>query len=601
MKSYIAVLSTSAALLPLLMATPASAPSAAEDDIAGPSVSAAALEVINKLQPFTDARIANVEAEPQNWPLSRRSSNQWGFSPLNQITPQNINQITLAWTAGIPAQRNQQEPLVLDGVMFALGGDAKALDATTGEEIWSFHDDDNKDEFISMARSLSVYRDKVIYPGSDTEVIALDMKTGKKVWNVDTFDGIETTKEYVKSHRFSAGPQVGGGNVILGTACMYQTVPCYVAGVDIDSGKIAWRRAAIDANDPKNVVATWTDVPVEKRYKASFWGTGSYDPKTNTTYWGSASPSPYPEVVRGGTGDVKWTNSTLAIDNSTGKLKWAFQHMPRDNWDMDTSGGGRVFKDGQKVQPDASLKWFNPKIKNGATRNVIYSLGKPGILWALDRDTGEFLWAKETLNQNLYKNIDGKGKVTLDQNLIPKKIGDTVTICPASTGRAILWQFGSYSPDTNTLYFTQQQRCGTVTPIDNKTGSGFRTGSSPMPGAHPTDISQLIAIDASTGKTLWTYNQPAMMYSTTTTAGGLVFVGDDQRNFMAFDAKTGAKLWNLPLSGTVTGIPISYGVNGRQYVSVTVGGAQGAVTRGYTLPRRDNTIIMTFALPKAPQ
>lgn len=564
---------TAVMLLPLTATT--------QNHASAPTTGAA----MSGFRPLTDERLMRAHEESDNWAVYRRTSDQWAFSPLKQVTPENISRLTLAWSANLRPVRNEQEPLVIDGVMFVLHGDAEALDARTGESIWKFRDVEP-----APARSLSVYQDRVIFPAHDTRVIGLEARSGRKLWEVQTFpDDVKLTEDYIRNHQWSAGPQVGNGKAFLGAQCMFRTVPCYVAGIDVKAGKLLWRRKGVaSSSDPADVQATW-EVPVEKRYKGSFWGTGSFDPKTNVTYWGVASATPYPEVLRGGHGDNKWTNSTLAIDTNTGRLKWAFQHLPRDNWDLDNSSGGRIFRDNQRVQPDAGLKWFNPAIKNGATRNVIYSMGKPGIVWALDRDTGEFLWASETLYQDIYKHIDGKGKVTLNEEKIPTRIGQTVDICPSFTGGGN-WQFMAYSPLNNALLITEKQICSTLT-VDDKNPIGYATKTRPMPGTDG-NVGRLVAVDASSGKVLWSNDHSAELYSTMTTAGGLLFVAGSDRNFRAFDVRTGNKLWEIELKGPARGNPISYAVDGRQYIAIVAGGVGGMPA----LAPSGNLILMALAL-----
>ena len=556
---------------------------------------------IDKLRPVTDERLRASRNEPENWFLFRRTWDQWGHSPLAQINRDTVRQLTLAWSAGMNRGRNEQEPLVVDGILFLIHpqSEVEALDARTGDPIWSFRDEVPADAGPGRSRSLVVYGDKVIFGTGDTRVIALNAKTGRKVWVVDTTE----TRPARGGPEFSSGPTVASGKVFIGSTCSVGTRhPCYVSGIDVETGKLLWRRQAIAGpDDSPDARASWGTVAPEDRHKASFWGTGSYDPKLNLTYWGSASASPYPEILRGtGTGDVKWTNSTLAINADTGKLAWAFQHLPRDNWDADHMGE-RMYVDGLRVQPDPNaLKWYNPDLRNGQVRNVIWAIGKPGVLWALDRETGEFLWAKETVSQEYYLNIDGRGHVTLNEAKIPKEIGQEFTMCPGMRG-GVLWQSKSYSPLTNTLFLTVHQACSEYKVV--KSDSGLEWSKLfHMPGSDGK-VGRLIAVDASTGKTVWSYEQRAPMWSVLTTGGGLVFVGDNYRLLLAFDQRTGEKLWEIALSGPVMGNPISYAVAGRQYIAVTVGGGgAGGPHMNIQLtpelrPHTGSNALMVFALP----
>lgn len=555
---------------------------------------------MERFRPLTDERI-QLNAEPENWLVYRRSWNQWGDSPLKQITLDNVGDLQLVWSAGMLVGRNQQEPVVVDGIMFLMHpqNEVEALDAKTGESIWRYRAKTAADaRQPGRTRSAAVYRDKVIFGTGDTRVVAVDARTGKFVWEVNTLDAGLSGQKY----DFSSGPAVGGGKVYIGNACeAAASPPCYVAAIDVETGKLLWRRAAVaGAADPKEDQATWGDLPPKERLKGSFWGTGSYDPKAGITYWGSASASPYPEILKkSGSGDLRWTNSTLAIKAETGELAWAFQHLPRDNWDADHMGE-RIYVDNLRVQPDASIKWFNPALKMGQTRNVIWAFGKPGVLWALDRDNGEFLWAKETVYQEYYTNIDGQGRPTLNEAKIPKKVGDEIAICPGMRGGA-LWQSKSYSPTTNTLFLTVHQTCQNYKIVETDSGLDW-TKMFHMPDSEGK-TGRLMAVDASTGKTKWTYDQRAPMWSVLTTGGGLLFVGDNYRNLMAFNQKTGEKVWEIALSGPVMGTPISYAVDGRQYIAVSVGGGGAGGPHINTQltpelkPRTGSNTLMVFALP----
>ena len=560
---------------------------------------------MDKFRPVTDERLRRAQDEPENWFVFRRTWDQQGHSPLAQINRDNVRELRLAWSAGITPGRNEQEPVVIDGIMFLMHPQAEveALDARTGETIWRFRDNPPAGVRRSRARSAAVYRDKVIFGTGDTRVIALDARTGEKKWEVDTLEPDVPRKNY----DFSAGPSVGNGKVYLGNACnVAANPPCYVSAIDVETGKLLWRRQAIAGpGDSQEAQASWGDVPPKGRFKASFWGTGSYDPKLNLTYWGSASAGPYPEILKGtGKGDLKWTNSTLAINADTGELAWAFQHLPRDNWDADHMGE-RLYVDGLRIQPDPNaLKWYNPDLRNGQVRNVLWAIGKPGVLWALDRETGEFLWAKETMFQEYYLNIDGQGRITLNESKIPKEVGEQVTMCPGMRGGG-LWQSASFSPLTNTLFLAVNRSCSAFKIVPTNNGLDW-TKLIHMPGSEGK-VGQLISVDASTGKTVWSYEQRAPMWSVLTTNGGLVFVGDNYRNLMAFDQRTGGKLWEIALSGPVMGNPITYAVDGRQYLAVAVGGGgaggphmNSQLTRELQ-PRTGSNVLMVFALPETRQ
>jgi len=276
-------------------------------------------------------------------------------------------------------------------------------------------------------------------------------------------------------------------------------------------------------------------------------------------YWSSASSYPYPEILKGtGSGALFYTNSILALDAETGKIQWFFQMQPRDNFDMDHQDN--------PILADVEI--------GGATRKAIYLLGKPGILWAFDRQTGTHLWNRQLVAfQNIYSSIDPKtGAISMNEELIPKKVGDAPTVCPGMRGGKLL-QTKAFNPRTNILYNPVSNACtvNKVVPLEDS-DSGLDYNQIVHMQGSGEKVGRLAAVSASTGEVLWTYDQRAAMGSAMTTAGGLVFAGDFYRYFRAFDAENGKVLWEIPLSAPVTGYPITYAVDGKQYVAVAVGG-----------------------------
>jgi alcohol dehydrogenase (cytochrome c) len=333
-----------------------------------------------------------------------------------------------------------------------------------------------------------------------------------------------------------------------------------VAAHDAATGEQLWRRESVAGpDDPLEHQATWGDVPYERRTKGSFWLAGSYDPELKLLYWSSASSYPYPEILKGtGSGAVLYTNSILALDPDTGSIRWFFQMQPRDNFDMDHQDN--------PILADVEI--------GGRTRKMVYVLGKPGILWAFDRENGTHLWNRQLVAyQNLYQNIDPKtGAITMNEELIPRRVGEAPTVCPGMRGGKLL-QTNAYNPTTNALYSPVSNACtvNKVVPLE-ESDSGLDYSEIVHMQGSSEKVGRLAAVSASTGEILWTYDQRAAMGSVLTTAGGLVFAGDFYRYFRAFDAGTGAVLWEIPLSAPVTGYPISYAADGKQYVAVAVGG-----------------------------
>ena len=282
-----------------------------------------------------------------------------------------------------------------------------------------------------------------------------------------------------------------------------------------------------------------------------------------------------------------YTNSILALDASSGAIEWFFQMQPRDNFDMDHQDN--------PILADVEI--------DGTVRKVIYLLGKPGILWALDREDGEYLWHQQLVTfQNLYEQIDpSTGAITMNESLIPREIGEAPLVCPGMRGGK-LFQTNAYNPVTNALYSPVSNACSIfeVVPLDEVISGVEYDQIQHMQGTGG-QVGRLTAVSATNGEILWTHDQRAALGSVLTTGGRLVFAGDLHRYFRAFDATTGDVLWETPLSAPVTGYPMSYAVDGKQYVAVGVGGNSTGVSHLATLypelraPNGSN-VLMVFAL-----
>lgn len=494
---------------------------------------------------------------PGDWLRWRRDHGATGYSPLNQINRRNVQRLRLAWALGINPGTQEQEPIVHAGVMYLLHPNATlhALDARNGELIWEYRRELPKDVSPDdTVRNIAIYQDKIFVATQDGHLVALSATDGKVVWDV-------TTGDYKKRVNYSAGPIAADGKVFAATTCGVGTpLPCFLSAHDAATGKELWRRESVAGpRDPATHQATWGSVPYERRRKASLWLTGSYDPDLKLVYWTTGSPYPYPEIHKGsGSGALLYSNSILGVDASSGAIKWFFQMQPRDNFDMDHQDN--------PILADVST--------GGTTRKLVFALGKPGVLWAFDRQTGAHVWNRQLVaSQNLYTRIDPKtGAITMNEAIIPKAVGVTQLVCPGMRGGKLI-QTHAYSPRTQMIYSPVSNACSTfdVVPLEVE-ASGVRYRIAPMEAAGGK-VGRLAAVAAATGEVRWTYDQRAALGSVLTTGGDLVFVGDLHRFFRALDAETGKVLWTTPLSGPVAGYPISYAVDGRQYVAVAAGSA----------------------------
>lgn len=479
---------------------------------------------------------------PEDWPMFRRSYDGWGYSPLDQVNKSNVANLQFVWSAPIAPGPLESAPIAVDGVIYlAQPNDIiQAINGKTGDLIWQYRrelpDDVDEVKFPVQpaSRNLAFYQDRVYIATSDAYVMALEAKTGKIAWETQAGDYLETTH--------AAGPIVVGGKVITGRVC--KSGPCYIMAHDARTGAELWRRSLADE-------ASWGDTPAQQRGTAGAWMVASYDPELNLLYMGTSVPLAQTR------GKALYTNSTLALKPETGEIAWSFQHLPGDPWGLD-----HVFERivvSTEVSPDAgAVKWISPKLKAGEIRKVVTGIpGKSGLVWTLDAKTGEFLWARQTVNQNIYAALNPEtGEPTLNPAALPGA-GQVAEVCPSRLGGKN-WTSLAYSPLSKAFYAPLYATCMTA-------------GSVPK-AAPGSKLGLLEAISVATGKTLWRYEQPVPLGSVLTTGGGLIFAGDLNRRFRAFDQETGKVLWETVLAGPMTGYPISYGVEGKQYIAVPGGG-----------------------------
>ena len=560
--------------------------------------------------PVTDAML--LRPRPENWITFRNGYPLWGYSPLDQIDAGSVGELRLVWSRAMRHGYQEIEPIVYNGVMFLphVEDIVQALDATTGDLLWEYRRP-LPDGIASLTgtryryRNVSIYGDRVLLATNDAFLVALDARTGEVVWETQRADYREQVAQ-------TTGPLVVGGKVITGSRCNPQSPRpggCFVTGHDFETGRELWRVNTAATPDQAGG-DTWGGLPLSARRHASAWMTGSYDPALNLLFWGTSPPSPLPETLRGsGKADLLYTNSTLALDPDTGEMMWYFQHLPRDNWDLDHVFERMIVE--TTLAPDpAEVPWINPALRAGETRKVVTGIpGKTGLVWTLDAATGEFLWARPTIYQNIMTGLDVEtGRPIIDESTTPQSVEEFAFACPSLIGGKNQ-PSGAYSPDTGALYMPLNNACMDIAmsvevagPSD---GYDIRTRMRHVPGADPetAPVGRIEAVSASTGRTLWSYQQRAPIYgSVLATGGNLVFAGDLARRFRAFDAETGAVLWQTILNGPVGGRPMTYSVRGRQYLAIAAGGlAIGSLflnlTPELTTPSGGNTLFV-FALPE---
>jgi alcohol dehydrogenase (cytochrome c) len=509
-------------------------------------------------------RILHADREPQNWLTYSGGYASQRYSLLNRITRENVKSLTLKWVWR-PRYLDKMEatPLVVDGVLYTVqNSEVVALDAETGRSFWTFRYmvPPEANAYVMVVKGLAFAGDRLFWATYDGHLIAIDAKTGKAIWN-------KTILDWKKGLQLNVAPLVVKDKVILGPATNEFGTNCWVAAYDVRTGAEAWRfKTVAEPGDPGN--KTWPGDSWQHG-GAPIWVTGSYDPDTNLTFWGTGNPNPGWNGGPRNPGDNLYADSVVALDADTGKLKWHYQFTPGDEFDWDSV----------QVPVLANIDW------QGRPRKVMLWANRNGFVYVLDRITGEFLLGKAFVKQNWNLGFDN-GRPVRDPKAKPTPEGTRIE--PGTQG-GTNWYSPSFSPRTGLLYvsawdnYSAISRYAEVPPWAE--GKKY-TGRAPSPGftgggragvAFRTEAEgygAVRAIDPKTGEKKWDFKMVDYTESgVLTTAADLLFSGGREGNFFALDATTGELLWKTNLGGTVASGPISFAVDGRQYVAVSGEGA----------------------------
>src|SRR5262249_38801397 len=391
-------------------------------------------------RPWTNVTSAMLEnPDPGDWLTWRRASQGWGFSPLNQITPANVGSLGLAWSWAVGAGPFQVAPLVHNGIMYLVspGNIVQALDAATGDLFWQYRPAmDDRRRLSAQMRTLSVWEDMIYLGTVDGHIVALDAKNGSVRWDTK-IEGASGT-----SPSLSSAPIVANGVLVEGlVGCPTKGEDtCAIVGLDARTGRPKWRTPTI-ALPGKPGGDTWGGLPAEKRAGAEAWMPGTYDSSTGLVFWGTAQAKPWTRDARGTEGDALFSSSTLALDPQTGEMKWFFQHVPGESYDMD-----EVF---ERILIDYD------------GHSSVFTMGKLGILWELDRKTGKFVRAVDMGYQDQV-NIDPKTGRTQYRPRMVQKTGEPTYFCPGTGGLKTLRAM-AYNPTNRALYVPLMLTCEKAT------------------------------------------------------------------------------------------------------------------------------------------
>ena len=511
-------------------------------------------------------RILRAGQEPQNWLTYSGNYKSQRYSTLAQITPENVKNLELQWIFQVRSlEKFEATPIVVDGVMYTVEAPNNiiALDAATGRVFWTYSYTPAQTARPCCGRvnrGLGILGDTVFMATIDARLIAVDAKNGSELWNV-------AVAKPESGYAMTLAPLVVKDKVIVGTAGGEYGIRGFIAGYDAKTGKEAWRFYTIPGpGEPGH--ETWPGNSDSWQHGgASVWVTGSYDPDLNLTYWGIGNPGP----DRNGderAGDNLYACSVVALDADTGKLKWYYQFSPHDEFDYDST----------QVPVLADMQW------QGSLRQVMMFANRNGFFYVLDRATGQFLLGKSFVEVNWATGFDAKGRPQRVPGMVPTTQG--TLILPGNQG-GTNWYNPSYSPKTGLFYVPTWANYSSlyvkeVTPYEEGARFNGGTARATTPNGIRTNVNNyakedegygaIRALDPHTGEMKWQFKMTDVTDAgVLTTASNLLFSGGREGYFYALDARDGKMLWKFPVGGRVISGPMTYSLNGKQYVEIAAG------------------------------
>ena len=500
---------------------------------------------------------------PEDWTYWRRGPKSQGYSPLDTINKENVSRLSLEWVWGMEPGRSQPAPLVRNGVIYIpnFGNVIQAINGRDGTLLWEYERQfPEGGRQGGQLRTIAMWEDMIYVATTDAHLVALDARTGAVRWDVEIADE-------ALGYSNTSGPIVADGKVINGiNGCTrFFEESCFITGHDAQTGEELWRTYTI-AQPGEFGDETWGGLPLEFRGGGDAWITGSWDPELNLVFFGVAQAKPWMAASRGLTteDDTLYTNSTLAIDPSDGRIIWHRQHVPGESLDMDEA--------------------FEQVLVDLFDEPYLLTIGKSGLLWKLDRRTGEFQGLAQTVFQNVFSEVNLEtGEVKYRDDIRNMQIGDWLSVCPSTAG-GHNWQSSTYHPLSRQLVIPLSQSCMEMSPreVSFEVGSGGTMADRrwfPMPGTND-EFGKLAAYEVDSLDEKWSITQRApFLTAALSTAGGLVFIGDYDRYVHAFDIDNGEELWRSRLGTSVEGFPVTFAIDGEQYVAFTSGREGGSPWR----------------------